>query len=336
MKTWISVLSGLLVVQLVAAVAVNLGGDDYGTFEPRETLLALGDARVDSLRIADGTNAVVLALRDGKWVLPELANFPADQGAVERLLDRLAGLEKGWPVATTAGASRRFRVAGDDFERKLTLSSGEATVAELYVGTSPGFRKVHVRPADEEAVFAVSFDTWEAGAGADDWVDKSILALDESRITRVELGGVVLERHGDDLVVAGLAEDQETNTEAARAVLGGLAGLRIDSVLGKEDKPGYRREAPDLEVSVSFEDGKELVYGFSKREDEDDYVLERSDLDHYFRIPEYSVKPLQETSRENLVRSGNAADASGDDVAGAPGEAGEPEKASADEPKPGS
>ena len=98
MKNWISVLTGLLVVQLIAAVAVNLGGDDYGAFEPKETLLALGDVTVDGLRIADSSNAVHLALRNGKWVLPGLADFPADQGAVERLLDRLGALVTGWPL----------------------------------------------------------------------------------------------------------------------------------------------------------------------------------------------------------------------------------------------
>lgn len=215
MKKWISILSVLLIVQLAAAVAVNLGVDEYGAFEAEEKLLAWGDKAVDGLLIQDGENRVILGRRDGRWVLPDSGDFPADQKAVIGLLDKLAALEKGWPVATTGSAARRFKVDEEEFERKLTLLSGEERLTELYVGTSPGFRKVHVRPAGEDPVYSVTFNSWEANATADDWIDKQVLSLGENEVVRVEMPDFALQREGEALTVAELGEDEKTKRGGA-------------------------------------------------------------------------------------------------------------------------
>ena len=182
MKSWIFILSGVLAAQLVLAAVLNLTGEDYGTFQAEEKLLSFNRQTVDGLRIEDGTDSVVLKKQEGTWLLPVSGDFPASQRNVNRLLDKLAALEKGWPVAKTRGAARRFAVDTEQFERKLTLLSDDDAQATLYVGSSPGFRKVYVRPGDGDDVFAVDFNTWEADAKADDWIDKDILTLDQSMV----------------------------------------------------------------------------------------------------------------------------------------------------------
>ena len=303
MKKWIAILSGLLILQLALAVAVNLSGNNYGAFQPQEKLLAFDEKAVDGLRIEDGKDNLVLKKRDGKWVLPESGDFPADQNAAKRLLDRLAGLEKGWPVATTAGAAKRFKLDDQGFERKLTLLAKDQTQAVLYVGTSPGFRKVHVRPQGTEAVYAVAFDTWDANAKTDDWIDKDILKLDPIDVTRVEMPSLVLQRDGEVLRVADLPDGQESNTQEVNSLVGKLAGLRVQSLLGAEVKPEYRQDEPELELKVTRKDGDVLTYRFSKPKDAAYYVLKRSDLDPYFKVAEFAVKPIQDTKREKLAQA---------------------------------
>jgi len=48
--------------------------------------------------------------------------------------------------------------------------------------------------------------------------------------------------------------------------------------------------------------GDVLSYHFSKPEDASYYVLNRSDLDHYFKVAEYTADPGKETTRENRVQ----------------------------------
>ncbi len=303
MKKWIFVLSGLLAAQLVLAVVLNLTGEDYGTFQAEEKLLIFNRQAVDGLHIEDGTDSVVLKIQEGKWLLPESGDFPASQANVKRLLDKLAALEKGWPVAKTRSAARRFTVDEEQFERKLTLLSDDDAQATLYVGSSPGFRKVYVRPGDGDEVFAVGFNTWDAEAKADDWIDKDVLTLDESDVERVEVPGVTLQREHGKLQVADLGEKEQTNVEESRALLGKLTELRIQSLLGTEAKPEYRQDEPALEVKMTRKGGEILSYRFSKPEDAAYYVLKRSDLDYYLKVAEYTVNPVKETTREKLVQA---------------------------------
>ena len=303
MKKWIFILSGLLAAQLVLAAVVKLTGENYGAFQAEEKLLSFKKQAVDGLRIEDGTDSVVLKKQEGKWLLPESGDFPASQRNVERLLDKLAALEKGWPVAKTRGAARRFTVDEAQFERKLVLLSDDDTQATLYVGSSPGFRKVYVRPGDGNEVFAVAFNTWEADAKADDWIDKDILTLDESNVQRIEMPGLILQREDGKLQMADLGEKEQTNGEESRALLGKLTGLRIQSLLGTEAKPAYRQAEPALEVKITRTNGEVLGYRFSKPEDAAYYVLKRSDLDHYFKVAENVVDPVKGTTREKLVQA---------------------------------
>lgn len=301
MKKWIAILSVLLVAQLALALALNITGEDYDAYAPQGKLLAFDRQAADGLRIEDGQASVVLRKHDGKWLLPESGDFPADQGAVERLLDELAGLQKGWPVATTAGAAKHFKLGTEGFERRLTVLAKDQILAELYVGTAPGFRKVHVRRAGEDAVYAVDFNAWEANAKADDWIDREILKLSEGDIERIELAGVVLQREGDALEVANLADGQETNAQEATTLLSRLAGLRIQSLLGSEPKPAYGQDAPAFELKLTRTGGEVLSYRFSKPEEGDYYVLKRSDLEDYFAVPEITVKAIADAKRDRLV-----------------------------------
>ena len=61
---------------------------------------------------------MVLAKADGQWRIADAGDFPADAKRVEQLLERLGGLRTGTPVATSASARARFKVAEREFERR--------------------------------------------------------------------------------------------------------------------------------------------------------------------------------------------------------------------------
>jgi hypothetical protein len=302
MNKWISILAGLLVAQLVMAVAVNLTEQDYGAFEAKEKLLAFDKQKIDRLLIEDGKESVTLKSVADHWVLPDEGDFPVTQNSVETLLDKLAGLEKGWPVATTSGAKGRFKVAEDEYERSLTLYSGDAVAARLFIGTSPGFRKVHLRPDDEEAVFIAEFNAWEMDTQADGWIDKDLLKLDENELEQVKIAGklTLLNQQGD-LQLAGLQANERTNVEEVRALVNKLSGLRIQSLKGEEESAEYKQQEADFDIEVTLKDGKQLSYQFLKLENDTHYILKRSDKDRYFEVASYLVDPLKEASREKLV-----------------------------------
>jgi len=314
MKKWIFVLSGLLAAQLVLAMILNLTGEDYGAFQAEEKLLSFDKQAVSGLRIEDGTDSVELKKQEGKWLLPDSGDFPASQRMVEQLLDNLAALEKGWPVAKTLGAAQRFAVDKGQFERKLLLVSDDESRTTLYVGSSPGLRKVYVRPGDTDTIFAVDFNIWEANVKTEDWIDSDILILDQNSVQRIEMPGITMHRQDGRLQVVNLDEHEQTNVDESSALLRKLTGLRIQSLLGTDVKPEYRQDEPVLEVRMTTEGGEVLDYRFSKPQDASYYVLKRSDLGFYFEVAEYTVDPVREATREKLVQA-RTEEASTDDDA---------------------
>jgi hypothetical protein len=303
MTKWITILGGLLVLQIAVAVGLNVSKQDYRAFAPEEKLLSFDAGAVDRIRIdGDADTHVVLHKQDNQWRLPGLHDFPADQGNVKHLLERLAQLKKGWPLATTAGAAKHFKVAETSFERKLTLSQSEKPLATLYVGTSPGFRKVHVRLPDKDDIYAVEFNTYEVGVKPEDWIDKAILTHPAKDIQRVELPGVTLQQQDDKLEVVGLAEDEETVKDEAKRLLDRIAGLNIRAVLDSDNTSNHAQDKPELRYTLALKSGATETYVFTKPKDADYYVLKASPRDESFQVNTWSVDQIKGVTRDKLVR----------------------------------
>ncbi len=93
------------------------------------------------------------------------------------------------------------------------------------------------------------------------------------------------------------------NSPQTCSSLGELNGLRIQCLLDIEARLKYRQDEPALEIKMTRKGGEVLSYHFSKLEDASYYALKRSDLDHYFKVVEYTVAPVKETAGENLVQT---------------------------------
>ena len=225
-----------LAIQL-ALVGVLLAARAGGVVEP-EPFLSFEADLVDSVSVANDEGAVRIVKADDTWQLPD--GLPADASKVESVVEKLAGAAGGWPVASRASTAERFEVSEDNHQRHLTLRAGEEVVADIYLGTSPGYRKAHARRVDDDDIYAIPFSNYEAGVEASDWLDKSLLQ---------PKGALAAIRRMDDAFE--LTKDEEGGWTAADAVLdagkaetfaGRFTGL---SVLGVSDAA-----APDEPAAV--------------------------------------------------------------------------------------
>ena len=167
----------------VAAVAVLIAVKSGGAVEPDPFLEFDADA-VDMLSVSGGAGGggegdegkVVLAKKDDAWRLPD--GLPADAAKVDEVIKKLADASAGWPVATSVSVQERFELVADNHQRRLTLSAGGETVADIYLGTSPGYRKTHARRVDDDNIYAITFSNYQAGMKESDWLDKALLRPD--------------------------------------------------------------------------------------------------------------------------------------------------------------
>ena len=233
MMSRIPLLTGLLAVQLLLIGFLLLRGGS----EPTATALLDFEADdVMSISIEDGDgNRVALDRTDAGWRLGEV---PADADKVTGVIESLAGGAAGWPVATSEDSQARFEVTAEAFQRRVRFDGASGELATLYIGSSPGFRRVHARRDGEDAVFSIDFAVHELPADRDDWLntqllrtegisrvvfpDGQVLALDDGGIWSLD-GGAVDESATEEFVnriarlsVLGFA-DETSRRESRRA-----------------------------------------------------------------------------------------------------------------------
>jgi len=303
MNRIIPILSIVLLVQLVLAIALFAFGNRSSAFATDEKLVDLTLENADRIRIEDGDKqSVTVVKRESRWILPDLYDFPVSAEKLERVMNKLLNADKGWPVATTEGAAKRFKVSEEAFERRIDFDKGEKTLQTLFLGTSPGFKKVHARISGQNDIYAIDFSAFEASSKAGDWTDKNFLNLKQGDITRIQLPSVEIERRDGTLVVAAPGDGKESDNDAVANLARKLANLTFQSVLGKEEKPEYNLNKPVFQLTLTLKEGEPVTYRFGQQKGEKDFILKTSAHTYFFELAPYTVDGIKETTLAKLVR----------------------------------
>ena len=233
----------------VALVAVLLAVRS-GDVEAPAPFLSFDAATVDSLSVGNAEGRVALSKSGDAWLLPDGA--PADSSKVEDVIGKLADAAPGWPVATTASAAERFEVVEDDHQRQLVLKAGDETVADIYLGTSPGYRKTHARRSDDDDVYAIIFSNYEAGIKASDWLDKSLLRAAGTVQSLRRAGGFALAKDDDGMWQA--QSGAEIDQGKATTLAGRFTGLTVLDIVAEAlpDEPAATFVLTDDDGELTF------------------------------------------------------------------------------------
>lgn len=321
MKKLIAVCAVLVLVQTGLVVLTHF----YNPSESRPDkgpLLKIAAAEVNQLVLEDAEGQSLLLKKEKEqWLLPELAAFPADTLRVGALIERLTGLQRGWPEATTVEAATRFKVAADRFERKLTVRKEGGAPAVIYFGSSPGLRKIYFRVDGDPEIHALALGQQELEVRADAWIDTRVLHLKPQQVQRVDLPGVQLVRQGEGLQPVDLAANEEVAKDERDALVKRLTALAITSVLGKESKPEYGLDTPTLRYTLELEGGDTIEYVFGQppkievkepgeqMAEPESYVLKVSNRNQLFRVEGWQVDAISKVNRAALVRPKDQAQA---------------------------
>lgn len=177
-----NVLIGILALQLVIVGGLWFYGSS-ATPTPEE-FLQFEQGSVDRFIVRSPDGSIEISKTETGWALPD--GNPADETKVDTVLEKLADVQADWPVATTQSAATRFEVTADKFQKHVTVYAGTDLLADVYLGTSPSFRKVHARHAKGGDVYSIEFSNHEAGITTGAWLDRSLLRP-EGAIESLEL-----------------------------------------------------------------------------------------------------------------------------------------------------
>lgn len=279
-KTTLGFALAVQVVLIGALLAARSGA----VTEP-DPFLSFDAATIDAVSVSNDEGTVDLTRAGDEWQLPE--GLPADTSKVERVLEKLSDASSGWPVASKASTAERFEVAEDNHQRHVTLKTGDETLADFYLGTSPGYRKAHARHVDDDDIYAITFSNYEAGVKESDWLDKSLLRPDGALTAVERVDGFALTKDDDGIWAAG--DGAELDQGKAETFAGRFSGL---SVIGVSDLA--LPEAPRMTFALTDESGTQTLRIFHLEAD-DDYVAVSDRVPGTFEMSSYIAEQMDQT-----------------------------------------
>ncbi|MEE2766194.1 MAG: DUF4340 domain-containing protein [Pseudomonadota bacterium] len=297
-------LSILFVAQVILTFVLFLSDSGTGAYIQNDKMLNLQLDSLDRIVLEQPEDkTLVLEKQDGNWVLPDHFGFPVSVEKITRTFGKLFDTKIGWPIATTDAAESRFKVSADQFERKLIFSSAKVSET-LYLGTSPGFKKIHARMDGTNTIYGIKFSAYQASTKAREWTDQNFLHLPRDQIEGIELGDVVLRREDGKFTVEGVS-DAEMVVEAEVAnLLADVSTLGFQEVLGKEDIPSFHLNSPEFGFVIRSRSGERIQYRYGKLDEKDQYVLKPSNSEYFFKVSKYNLESLQDVQRAKLVQEG--------------------------------
>lgn len=287
----------LLLLLLQSALVARLYWPDGGmTLSDNKTSVAeTGPYVIDEIRIQDGHGATTRLTRAANhWRLPEQSGLPADSARIANLLEQLTATDPGWPVAHTLASRQRFQVASYHFRRRIELWAQGEHISTVFLGTSPGFRKVHARNKAKDEIYSISLNLFETSARADQWLDRKLLQVRGP----LSIAGDTYRLERKD----GTWQSESGDTPDPReldAMLGALRSLQVTG-LASEDA---RDELAFAEASVILEVGSLAgtvtlaLYALG-----DEHYVSSSAFERPFRLSAYSFDQL--TGIDALLLSG--------------------------------
>jgi len=280
-----TILTLALVVQLGLAAALYWAGAPEAR-EEAPLLVALD--RVDKLLVSDADHKTTLVRSKGAWTIEQLHNLPADGARITEALDKMGDVSLEFPVTTTSSAHQRFEVADEAHQRHLKLYAGNDPLGSVYLGSSPGFRQLHLRRDGEDAVYAVEMNVYDYPSDPEQWLDKQLLALDAP--TRIEGKDYTLQLQDEKWT---LSSGEDVNSETVEDLVSAIGSLRITGT----GAPLTGEALQEVEVIVT-RGGESVVYTFQSAGA--DYRVIRSDLEAVFSLSQYEFDRIADLNLADL------------------------------------
>ena len=276
-------LACLLAVQILIIAFLWMRSDSVD--EARATFVSFVASEVNVIELKDGDKTIVLSSSQGEW---QVDDQPADELAVASFLTKLGELDAQWPVASTASSRRRFEVDENNFQRFVRLLSDEDVLAEFYLGTSPGYEKVHARAVGSNNIFSLALSNYEVAVNRDHWLDKLLFATTKTPV------GVHIDYADDEQTDASLVHGDEgwlfnggpADQAAASNYANRFSNLRI---LGLSDSQAKTDQVARFTLTIK---DKQVQFLLLSQADTEDYLLQRDDDNSLYRLASYTAEQI--------------------------------------------
>ena len=294
LKIWQRRLIMLLVMQVLIIIGVFAYQQNSNLKIDARPLLEIKTNDIDRLVIQDASNKVSLQKSGNEWLLPD-QQLPVDKQKLEDVLQKLGAIQLTWPVTTTSSSHERFEVAGTKFQRRIELFQGDTKKADIWLGTSPGFKKIHVRREGENQVYAVELTSFEFAVTEKDWLQKDLLAIKDANVIRA--GDYEIQKSGDNWNFVAVNQDAgagKVNAAKASDLANAFNGLQIQ-------EPVTQVPQGESTKVVAKSAAGEFEYDFIKADN--NYFVKRNDRSMHFKLNQNEFERIARVDKKALTAS---------------------------------
>lgn len=304
MRKLTTTLGIILAVQIVLVFAINFLSHRGGEGGPEPSLVSASLDQADSIAIEEkGKKPFILAKKGDRFVIPSLFDYPVSATTLDKVIHTFQDFKGGWPVATTSDARQRFHVDAVDFEKKVSFKKGSTVLAELYLGTSPSYRKQHVRLSDKNDIFVMTIDPFDTSLRAEDWLDRDLYSVEAEKASALTIAQFSLEKVKGKWMLVEDGKPVEIAQPLAITAFNKAAGMKVSAVEGVEAPSYIKPDSPALSVGIKLIDGGSRDYKIFNGDKPDYYILKSADRPFYARIDPFYVKELTALKKEDLKKS---------------------------------
>ncbi len=295
LKLWQRRLTILFIAQVLLILGVFAYQQHSRVQVDAQPLLAVKSTDVDRVVIQDASNKVTLQKSSGQWQLPDLHQLPVDAQKQDEIMQKHDGTKLTWPVTSTASSHERFEVTGTKFQRRIELFQGDAKKADLWLGTTPGFKKIHLRREGENQIYAVELTAFEFAPTSNDWLQSDLLAVKD--VTSIKAADYELQKSGDTWSFVAATQDantQKVDATKATELMNAFGNLQVQEVVS---------QVPQGETTTLTAKSAAGEFNFEFTKAGSDYVVKRSDRDMYFKLSQTEFERIANVKKGSLIAS---------------------------------
>ena len=305
---------------VLVAIIINSMGRREEKKADKESILFPGFAadRVSSVEIKAKDREVRLSKEDDVWIVATADNYPADQGAVETMLDKVKELRSALTASRSAEKHSQFEVDKDSgVEVAMLGADGQDALARFFVGKmGADYMSTYIRRAGQDVVLLA--DGYLRGIfdkGTRGWRDRTIFDFEADQVQKLTLASqekeeIVIEAKdggGWQIIKPEIAPAEKDKVDN---ILREISKLSADEFADKkelsEQTDGtseaeqiaslvaeYKLADPQSKVTVNLKDGSLRILHISdesgqryyvKREGKDTiFLVSKSKIDRIFK-----------------------------------------------------
>lgn len=298
MQRLIYAASALLILQICLAVAFNTSDNSLENAAPGSPFATFKPDTVSTIDITgDKAEHLVLERTKSGWIIPSYFSAPASSMQVEELLNKLVNAKKGFIVATTKEAAKRFKTAEDDFERHIIIKQGTTSVSDFFIGTSAGFRHSHARISGQDEIMSIPISSYQVAADVDEWLDKNLVKQEKSKLKQIEFNDISLIRNEKEWQAEGVSTEK-TNKDELTKFIDKICNLTIQSVADPGKVASLFDSKPEISFTFTTNDDTRVSYSLVKQEDH--HVLKTSSSELYLKVSNWQLEDLTAFTLEKL------------------------------------